>query len=151
MRWYIQVEYFSDLIFVYWWWLDDDSFRCWYGLVMMLDIDYFERLSYCVSDLFDISSVVLQSYWTVDHYSAWTPWFTWENLNIYTWQLSCSCYWNLLGKYYYTVTTPACSLVIYSCYTGILFLDILYSCYTGTLTFTCWYCYRDYYRVIPVI
>ena len=45
-------------------------------------------------------------------------WFTWETwliiLNIYTWQLSCSCYWNLLGKYYYTVTTPACLLVTYT-------------------------------------
>ena len=32
----------------------------------------------------------------------------------------------LLGKYYYTVTTPACLLVTYSCYTGILYLDIYY-------------------------
>ena len=54
-------------------------------------------------------------------------------------------------KYYYTVTTPACSLVIYSCYTGILLLDMLYSCYTGILTFICWYCYRDFHWVIPVI
>ena len=28
---------------------------------MMLDIDYFGRLSYCVSDVFDINNVVLQS------------------------------------------------------------------------------------------
>jgi len=29
-----QVEYFPDLIFIYWWWLDDDSFRGWCILVM---------------------------------------------------------------------------------------------------------------------
>ena len=58
---------------------------------------------------------------------------------------------NLLGKYYYTVTTPACC----TCYIFLLYRypvhDITYSCYTGTLAFTCWYCYRDYHWDIPVI
>ena len=53
---------------------------------------------------------------TVDHYPSWISWFTWETwliiLNIYLITIMFILL-NLLGKYYYTVTTPACLLVIY--------------------------------------
>jgi len=82
----------------YWWlrgWIWVDSILCW--IILFL---------------------------TVGYYSPYIYWFTWETW-LTTWHLPITIMFmllNLLGKYYYTVTTPACLLVTYipvipvSCY-----------------------------------
>ena len=62
------------------------------------------------------------------HYLFWISWFTWktwliihdipDNYNVHVTIIA--------GKILYTVTTPSCYTCYMSCYTGILFTDIIY-------------------------
>ena len=140
------------------------STRCWWSCTSELSYNSYYFISWwdhllttlriCVDSItcLDYSILDRRLLLTVDILFTCETWLV--ILYIYTWQLSCSCYWNLLGILLHGNNARMLYL-LYSCYTGILYLDIYYIPVIPVPWLShvdiVWYCYRDHHWVIPEI